>query len=128
MLPVAGAPATERVLYPGLRYAHVDLSKSGDATGLCVAHVRTKKCRRMELVDGRFEEILEEACDWTQAYLAATAARASRSSILALQNCGCEFRSSTAASLRGAGARRGPELLPCLPPLFFGPIIDCAGI
>jgi hypothetical protein len=31
-------PLMERVLFPALRYAHNDLSKSGDATGMCVVH------------------------------------------------------------------------------------------
>jgi hypothetical protein len=33
-----GKPAIERVLFPALYHAHVDLSKSGDATGLVIAH------------------------------------------------------------------------------------------
>jgi hypothetical protein len=43
------ANGDEKVLFDAMYYAHVDLSKSRDATGLCVAHViGTKKVERFD--------------------------------------------------------------------------------
>ena len=46
---VAGGRGEHEILYDALYYAHVDLSKNRDATGLCVGHViGTKKVERFD--------------------------------------------------------------------------------
>jgi len=45
----SGRPGEEKVLFDALYYSHVDLSKSRDASGLCVGHViGTKKVERFD--------------------------------------------------------------------------------
>jgi hypothetical protein len=52
-----GQVVTERVLFPALYYAHVDLSRTIDATGLAIGHViDTKKVVRFDDQTGRNTE------------------------------------------------------------------------
>ncbi len=57
--PATGQSVMEKVLFPALSYAHVDLSKTRDATGLCVAHViGTKKIERFD--DKTYQTVTED--------------------------------------------------------------------
>jgi len=56
-----GQPVMEKVIYPVLYHAHIDLSKNKCATGLCVAHmISTKRCPRLLLGEGASKETIEE--------------------------------------------------------------------
>jgi len=47
--PMGRIPVMETILFPALYFAHVDLSKTTDATGIVVAHaVAAKRVRRMD--------------------------------------------------------------------------------
>ena len=54
-----GLPVMEEVLFPAIYNAHVDLSKSGDATGVVIAHdVTSRKVQRM---DPKTMQLVEES-------------------------------------------------------------------
>ncbi len=56
-----GEPVMEKILCPVLYHAHIDLSQTRCATGLCVTHmVGTKMCERVQLVEGDLRNSYEE--------------------------------------------------------------------